>query len=110
MRHSFQRRVQKNGCAFENIDFLEARSKVNKTVSLPVIFVNPKVVVYEVSSAQVFHKLLVVSDNYKLKVPLLLTGSDDSEKNTKNGNYDDYDNDTSSIRSIPRAPRTAVHI
>ena len=48
--------------------------------SLPFIFINPEVVVYKVSSTQVFYKLLVVCDNHKLKVPLLLSSSDNSAK------------------------------
>ena len=47
---------------------------------LPVIFVDSEIVVYKVSSAKVLHKLFVVCNNYKLKVPLLLPGSYDSIK------------------------------
>ena len=53
------------------------------TVILPLILINSEIVVYEVSSTQVFHKLLVMCNDYKLKVPLLLPGSNDSVEKTK---------------------------
>ena len=54
------------------------------TATLPFIFINPEVIVYKVSSTQVFYKLLVVCDNHKLKVPLLLSSSDNSAKKVNN--------------------------
>ena len=53
-------------------------------IRLPLILINPEVVVYKVSSAQVFHKLLVMCYDYKLKVPLLLPGSNDSVEQNVN--------------------------
>ena len=50
------------------------------TTSLPFVFINPEVIVYKVSSTQVFYKLLVMCDNHKLKVPLLSSSSDNSAK------------------------------
>ena len=48
--------------------------------NLPLILINPEVVVYKVASAKIFHKLFIVSDDYKLKVPLKVSGSYNSEK------------------------------
>ena len=50
---------------------------------LPLVLVNPEVVVHKVASAKIFHKLFIMSDDYKLKVPLEVSGSYNSE--TKSG-------------------------
>lgn len=52
----------------------------NEDNQLPVVLINPEVVVHKVASAKIFHKLFIVSDNYKLKVPLELPSSYNSEK------------------------------
>ena len=46
---------------------------------LPLVLKNPEVVVHKVASAKIFHKLFIMSDDYKLKVPLELSGSYNTE-------------------------------
>ena len=50
----------------------------NSQCTLPVILVDSEIVVYKVSSGQIFYKLFVVCNNHKLKVSLLPPGSYDS--------------------------------
>ena len=49
----------------------------------PLVLINPEVVVHKVASAKIFHKLFIMSDDYKLKVPLELPGSYNSEKDSR---------------------------
>ena len=46
--------------------------------TLLFVLVNPEVVINKVASSKIFNKLFVVSDDYKLKVSLELSGSNDS--------------------------------
>lgn len=50
-----------------------------------VILIDSEIVVYKIRPAEVLHKFLVMCNDYELKVPLLLTSSNDSvqKKNTK---------------------------
>ena len=50
---------------------------------VPVILVDSEIVVYKVSPTEVLHKFLVLCNDYKLKVPLLLTNSNNSVRKTK---------------------------
>ena len=45
---------------------------------LPLILINPEVLVHKVGSSKIFHKLLIACDDYQLKVPLKLSGSNNS--------------------------------
>ena len=59
----------------------------NGDKKLPLIFVNPKVVVHKVASAKILHKLFIMSDDYKLKVPLQVSGSYNSEKKNQDNEW-----------------------
>ena len=47
--------------------------------TLLFILVYPEVVVYKVASPKIFYKFFIMSDDYKLKVSLQMSGSDDAE-------------------------------
>ena len=53
-------------------------SKERSAHTVPIILIDSEIVVYKVSPAEVLHKFLVMRNDYKLKVPLLLTSSNDS--------------------------------
>ena len=51
--------------------------------NVPVILVDSEIVVDKVSPTKVLHKFLVMCNDYKLKVPLLLKNSKNSVRKTK---------------------------
>ena len=53
---------------------------------VPVVLIDPEVVVYKVSPAEVLHKFLVMCNDNKLKVSLLLASSNYSVTKHKGRN------------------------
>ena len=58
----------------------EGIKAVTIIVALPLVFIDPEVIVHEVRSAKVLYKLFVMSDDHELKVPLKLSSPDNSVK------------------------------
>lgn len=76
-----QKRIKKYALSNENT--LVLIWPWNRDNKLPLVLINPEVVVHKVASAKIFHKLFIMSDDYKLKVPLELPGSYNSEKKSR---------------------------
>ena len=95
-----KKRIQKYAFSSENTSLLfDMAFGMEILNQLPLVLVNSdlKVVVRKVASAKIFHKLLIMSNDYKLKAPLVhlvTSGSYNSDKK---------------IRETKRREMTALH-